>query len=119
MKNIRSYLPTIGVAILILALSIIPGDSMDAMGMSNETYHLNGHFLMYGLLAICLWYNLGNKGKALACAIGYGILMELLQLGVPNRAFEIKDIIINSFGGLIALAIPWKKLHILWKKHAK
>ncbi len=119
MKNIRKSTPTFIVAMLIFILSVIPGKTMDAMGMDNETYHLNGHFLMYGLLALSLWYNLNNKGKALLATITYGTLMEILQLGIPNRAFEIKDILINSLGGLIALVIPWKKLQTLWKRHAK
>ncbi len=41
-----------------------------------------------------------------AASAGYGIVMEFVQLfWIPNRAFELKDILADTLGSLIGLSL--------------
>lgn len=55
------------------------------------------HFIEYGLLG-WLSYWAGGK-KALIYVIAIGIIDELIQGILPNRYFDMRDIIMNIIGG--------------------
>lgn len=41
---------------------------------------------------------------AAACAMGYGLMIELLQLFVPGRFFQLSDLLANGIGIAISAA---------------
>ena len=116
MKRFNKYIPALLVGLIILIFSIIPGETVVSAGLNNETYHLNGHFIMYFLLAITLYKGTKNKKVSCAASIVYGIILEFVQKSVPGRAFQYLDIALNSFGSLLAFLVLWKKSLILPKK---
>ena len=78
---------------------------------------LAAHFEFYFVLtALLRWAvaGVGGSGRraAVACtlvplviAVGYGGLMELVQLSVPGRAAAWDDFAANSLGALVATAV--------------
>ncbi len=116
-KEIKNkHLATLVIGLAILVMSAIPGETVEYLGMGNETYHIKGHFIMYILLCLALYKSTKNLRKSFFISSGYGILMELMQKFIPGRSFEYKDILINSFGALIALGILWKRSLFLPKR---
>lgn len=118
MKKTYRYLPALLVGIIILILTATPGKTISGAGLDNEAYHINGHFLIYALFTLTLFKAFGTLKTAFATSLVYGILMELLQLHVPRRAFQFLDIGVNSLGSVLALLVLWKRLSVLPKKLA-
>ena len=100
-------------ALMILVLSVIPGNTADQLGMNKEAYHVRGHFIMYTLLCLSLFRLWKSEYKSFGITIFYGIVLEFLQKLVPGRACELKDVLINSFGAFVALIIIWKRSLLL------
>jgi VanZ family protein len=72
-------------------------------------------YIPLGTLA-CLYFRQANDGtrallKAVAFAAGYSLLMEFLQLFVPNRVASIYDVIANVAGALIGAAVFLDPIH--------
>jgi VanZ family protein len=61
------------------------------------------HFVMYFFCAGA-FYLLKAK-HYLFCAIGYGLLIEIIQYFLPWRSFSFGDIIANSLGALFFFAV--------------
>lgn len=73
------------------------------------------HFGIFALLTF-LWCRVGTLNKEgeiiwkklltnlLVFSIFFPILVEYLQLYVPNRSFEVEDIIANLLGGVIGFS---------------
>jgi len=116
-KNLcERYGVTITIAFLIFILSVIPGKTVEYMGMGNESYHIKGHFIAYILLCLGLYKSTESGKKGFIITMFYGALMEYLQRYIPGRAFEYKDILVNSFGALVGMGIIWKRSLILPKR---
>jgi VanZ family protein len=105
----KKYGPALGVGLAILIMSAIPGETVKSLRMDRETYHIKGHFVMYTLFCLSLYKTRKIWWKSLIISIFYGIIMEIMQKYIPGRAFEYKDILVNSFGATIALGIIWKR----------
>ena len=41
--------------------------------------------------------------------VGYGVSIELLQAGLPDRTFAITDMLVNAVGAVIAVGV-WRGL---------
>lgn len=75
------------------------------------------HGLGYAGLAITLAYALQSSSRpdwqillsVFVLATAYGVGIELLQLTLPYRAFELRDILVNAAGAALAVA-GWKVL---------
>lgn len=70
------------------------------------------HLLEYGLLAIVIYRALsldmsGYKVSLLTITlvIGLGWFDEIIQYFLPDRYYDIRDVVINGAGGLLGLAI--------------
>jgi len=69
------------------------------------------HALAYGALTLLLHWGFRQRGSsrnpvpAAAVAWGYGVLMEGAQALVPHRAAEVRDLIANTAGVVVAMAI--------------
>lgn len=76
------------------------------------------HVFMYAVLSLLLIvgfkkqsHNTQLKFNAIKLALiasnVYGLLIELMQMLSPGRTFETQDVLANSGGTLIGLAIFW------------
>jgi len=69
------------------------------------------HALAYGALTLLLHWAFRGRGfsrtpvAAGAIAWGYGVLMEGAQALVPYRAAEVRDLIANAAGVIVAMVI--------------
>lgn len=112
---INSWLPAIIVMLAILILAIIPGKTMISAGLGSDTYHVNGHFLFFSLLCFVVYKPLKSVPGAAIFTLVYGIVIELIQLYVPNRACSLFDIFTDTMGTIISVLILWKLQHYLPK----
>lgn len=96
-------------AILVVSVTPIPA-SVPEEGGGLPTSVLF-HFLGYAALAAALALALLSRrlgvaiGGAFVGASGYGVLMELLQFGLPYRTFSYLDVAINASGAAAALLV--------------
>jgi uncharacterized membrane protein YccC len=70
------------------------------------------HFVEYGLLSVLLFralrYNMRGKSIYLNSGIAVfclGLLDEGIQYILPNRVYEVKDVIINTIAGMLGLFV--------------
>ena len=100
-------------ALIILLLSIVAGDSAN---MSFSLLDKLIHVCMYGILSLLLTVGLKKQGSypqirfnaiwvSLTVCILYGFFIEVLQLQVPDRDFELGDILANTIGGGVGIGL--------------
>lgn len=75
------------------------------------------HFLEYGGLSILIFYKLRHNHARMRSAplyvaaalltLGVGVLDELYQGWLPNRYFDVNDIITNGSSGVLGLIFVW------------
>ena len=87
----------------IVVLSLLPGDDMPDVRVSDKV----GHLLAYA--EIVLLGILGHPGRTLAIAVLTGVaalggLLEIGQIYVPGRSADIVDFAVNCLGMLIGYA---------------
>lgn len=116
MKSVRNWLPAILIMGFIYYLSALPGPTVDGLGLGKESYHINGHFLLYFFL--CFTFFKGTKHAVLSVVLSilYGVLDELHQVFVPGRSAGFFDVFVDSVGVLLAGVILWKFYYNLPKK---
>lgn len=115
-KSYVQWIPAVILALVILVFTATPGATVTAVGLTQETYHINGHFVMYFLLSAGIFKGSKNNFGSFVASTSYGALMEILQLKVPGRAFQFWDVAVNGFGSFLAFLILWKRSSILPKK---
>ncbi|WP_280541916.1 VanZ family protein [Chromohalobacter sp. 11-W] len=95
-----------GVSVAVIAWgSLTPGAEMP----QNLPWDKFNHFIAYGGLAALMRLGGLSAAMALSLAIGCGILIEGLQLGVPGRSgADWADALANTLGALAAVgACHW------------
>lgn len=85
-------------------------------GLAFELWSVLGHFTMFGLLAIAVWFGLGMNSRmldrertvyAIAIATLYGLLDEFHQRYVPGRQPDLMDVLVDFLGATaFVLIIP-------------
>jgi VanZ family protein len=113
----RPWIPALGWALIIFALSSIPGSAIPE-GPVPETDKLV-HLALYGVLGSFCARALVAHGRAartskliLAAAIlatGYGVTDEIHQLFTPRRSCDWHDVVADAIGGLLGafVATRW------------
>ena len=66
------------------------------------------------MLGLCLYLRSNNFQKLVYSLFFLSIILEVLQLIVPNRAFEIYDVSANFVGVLVAYFLV--KIYKSWSK---
>ena len=66
------------------------------------------------MLGLCLYLRNNNFQKLAYSLFFLSVILEVLQLIVPNRAFEIYDVSANFLGVLIAYFVV--KIYQFWSK---
>ncbi len=93
-------------AILYLAVVPIPQPPID-LPLSDKISHL-GAFLVLGfLLALPIRKSGTLYLWTLILPISYGVLIELVQSQLPNRTFELLDILADVVGASIAYLVAF------------
>lgn len=95
----------VGCTIVVAVLSLYP----DAEVISSRAYVEPDHLLAYSILT--LFWCLADRGPTVAILpgiIAYGLVLELLQIGVPGRSFEWMDVVANTIG----VCVGWGSLLI-------
>ena len=75
------------------------------------------HFICYfyvSILGLCLYLRSNNFQKLVYSLFFLSIILEVLQIIVPNRAFEIYDVSANFAGVLVAYCLT--KIYKSWSK---
>jgi VanZ family protein len=104
---LRYTWPAITWSVFILVITLIPGDALPP----SDLFQIDKvvHFIVFGVLMIVSAYALlrnfavkGSPAKPMSIAIvyslGFGAMIEVLQLFVPGRSFSLLDILANSIG---------------------
>ena len=105
-----------GWAIIILLLSIIPGkDLPPVLLFGNIPFDAVVHGFMYFILTVLFSVGFTKQYAikklryhparwAIVIALSYGIIIEVIQLSlVPDRNFELSDILSNFAGSVVGL----------------
>lgn len=108
MKHILRWALTLVWALLIWRLTTTPDfhvtdDSFLSWLLSN-----GGHLIFFGLLAVFI--PLSNS-LSLFTTSTYGLMIELVQRGIPGRSFSLSDWALDTLGAIIFLVITKKILN--------
>lgn len=114
----RYNLFTICWLLIILLLTLTPGNALPETNLWAELLNIDKvvHFIIFGILAMLMiigftkQYTFAALRKyavtaALAVSIGYGILIELIQIPIPGRGLELMDMVANTIGCLLGYAV--------------
>ena len=101
--------------LLLIVLSLFPGSLLGLLfygDLGQQPYPIKNpfgttinHFITYfciSILGLCLFLKSENFQKLVYGLLSLSIILEFLQLIVPNRSFEMYDLISNFLGVLFA-----------------
>ena len=113
--------------LLLIFFSLFPGNIMGLLLYEDITHDptqdLNflfisvNHFIAYfyvGLLAFFLYLKNKSLKKIIYFMFFLSVILETLHSIIPNRAFEISDLVSNILGLLVAYLVL--KIYLLFKK---
>ena len=109
---------TICWALLIMLLTLSPGESMPRTNLWQELLSFDkvAHFFVFSILVFLMIVGLSKqytyemlRRKAviysLSVSVGYGFLIEAIQYTIPDRSFELSDLIANTTGCFIGYGL--------------
>jgi VanZ family protein len=107
-RAISLWLPVVGWAAVIFALSAVPSLSS---GLGEWDYALRkcAHMTEYAVLAALLCRALGHELPAFLATVAYAATDELHQHFVPGRHASAVDVAIDAVGAAIGL-VAWARL---------
>lgn len=100
--RIIKFIFYIGLAIIgLLTVIKLPHDHGAAMYAGSKGYV--GHALAYGILTLVGWRAFSSSRAALiGIVLVFGMCMEVLQLAIPHRTFNLLDFVSDGVGVFIA-----------------
>ncbi len=115
------WLPALAVMAVIFALSSQSGLRVSEDPMVERPIRASAHMAAFATLAGCLLFALARGGRprlrdvvmAFALTVLYGFSDELHQSFVPDRNGRLDDVIVDTVGATIGLAIAW--LVLAWR----
>ena len=115
MRSVSRFAPPILLMAVIFALSAQP-DLNSGLGGWDLILRKCAHMIEFGLLWFLWWRALGHGNRAVPAgiAIGYAITDEIHQSFVDGRHAALQDVLIDSAGVLIAIAVS----HAVSKRRA-
>ena len=108
-KIVFSLLSLFYVVILFLGGTVIKTSVISSAPGFDKVLHFFGFFILTILLLLTFkHYGLNNKYVSVfLIALGIGILIEAIQLGIPGRDFSLLDILADFLGIIIGLVLSW------------
>lgn len=112
-KILKYWVPVILYALLIFLLSSIsnPPEKLSAISYLDKILHL----IEYAILGFLLYRAFINSGHdyiakysvflTILTAVCYGFTDELHQLFVPNREFDMYDLLFDGLGAVLAMVV--------------
>jgi len=113
--------------LLLIFFSLFPGNIMGLLLYEDITHDPTqdpnflfisvNHFIAYfyvGLLAFFLYLKNKSLKKIIYFMFFLSVILETLHSIIPNRAFEISDLVSNILGILVAYLVL--KIYLLFKK---
>jgi len=100
----------------IFLLSSISGPTIDYIGLGREAYHINGHFILFFMLCLSFYKPTKSIPISIALTVLYGVLDEFHQSFILYRSSSFFDVVVDSFGAVLAALVLWRYSHILPKK---
>ena len=116
MTKYHRWIPSLVIMLVIFVSSSIPGQTINAIGLGKEAYHVNGHFILFLILCFANYKATKNILVSILFTILYAFADEFHQTLTPFRSASFFDIYIDTFAAFIAGVILWKLQHILPKK---
>ena len=115
MRSVSRFAPPILLMAVIFALSAQP-DLNSGLGVWDLILRKCAHMTEFGLLWFLWWRALGYGNRAIpaAIAIGCAVTDEIHQSYVDGRVASSHDVLIDSAGVLIAIAVA----HAVGKRRA-
>ena len=115
---------TIAWALIILVLTIVPGTS-NANIESSFTDKIV-HFVLFAILSLLMIVGLSKQSVSvnlrhnavkfgIITSVGYGIVIELIQILLPYRSFSAKDILFDALGALFGYGL----FYVIYKMNLK
>lgn len=113
MNSFRRYAPYLAAlwALIILVVSVIPGEDLPSLSIWEPDKVM--HAFVYGVLTALIYITRPQNAvfikkmifQAIFLCILYGFFIELIQLVLPTRKFDILDALANTVGCFIAGAL--------------
>lgn len=113
MNSFRRYAPYLAAlwALIILVVSVIPGEDLPSLSIWEPDKVM--HAFVYGVLTALIYITRPQNAvfikkmifQAIVLCILYGFFIELIQLVLPTRKFDILDALANTVGCFIAGAL--------------
>lgn len=102
MTKLKRYYPYFAGAwaLIILVVSVIPGEDLPSLSIWEPDKVM--HALVYGILCCLLAFSISKNRFIPKQTILYGFVIELIQLLLPTRSFDLLDAVANSSGCLLA-----------------
>ena len=106
-----------------LALTLFPFDSVhDSPKVNIPNLDKIVHAVLFGVHAFLMTAYLADKGLwwvnrfrmmggAIIFSFSFGLLIEIIQIFIPERSFVILDLMADFFGILIGILIFYVKFH--------
>jgi len=116
MKPSSKWLPAFCVMLVIFIISSIPGQIVESIGLGKESYHINGHFILFLVLFFSYYKATKNILRSILLGVLYAFLDEFHQVFTPLRSTSIFDIYVDTAGVLMGALILWKLHYLLPKK---
>lgn len=91
-------------ALLIIALSLVPGNLRPHSGLPGSFEHILA-YAGCGILFAFGWQNRKDRTKAMFGLMALAALMEFMQLAVPGRIAELSVAVLSAAGALIGFVI--------------
>ena len=113
--------------LFLIIISLYPGSLLGYLFYGDFGQQLNliknpfgttiNHFICYvyiSLLGLFLYLRMENFQRVFYGLLFLSIILELLQLIIPNRAFELGDLIGNILGVIVAYSVV--KIYLYFNK---
>ena len=109
------WVPAIVVMATIFVLSSQSGLRVSADADVDKPFRVTGHLLAFATLAALLLVALGSGRRprvrhllvALGLTVAYALTDELHQSFVPDRTGRFDDVVTDTIGALVGLAVAW------------
>ena len=92
--------------LIIVLLSLLPISGNDSLGYADKI----AHFFIYAVMGVLAYFITGSfktRVYLFFAIIALGVLLEFLQIVIPERDFSYLDIVANAAGTMFGFGLSW------------